>query len=178
MEVIAIAAQSLDGCITRHQASGSSFASEADRVWFAEALAGCDCLVMGRGTYVASRAFIRSRLTPDRCRHVLTRRPRDWVEDRVAGQLMFTDEAPAVLIDRLAEEGNQRCGVLGGAEIYSRLLLDGRLTRLWLTLEPRIFGQGIRLVNTAMDPPLQLKEARPLEGGSLLLDYVVGTVSG
>lgn len=178
MEVVAIAAQSIDGCITRHDEPGSRFASDADRSWFAEAIARCDCIVMGRATYTASRTFIRSRLSPERCRHVLTRSPADWAGDAVDGQLAFTDETPAALIDRLAAAGHAWCGVLGGAEVYTRLIRDQRLTRLWLTLEPRLFGRGTRLVTGTMDPHLRLVEARPLAGGSLLLDYALEPPDG
>jgi len=173
MQVILIAAQSLDGFITRHDTPGSAFTSPADKAWFRAALAGFDASILGGVTYRAERALFLADRHPRRRRMVLTRTPAAFAADAVPGALEFTDEAPAVLLARLRALGHPRCALLGGAQIHHLFLAAGLVDELWITLEPRLFGTGTPLVGGRLDVPLHLLGQELLGGDTLLVKYAV-----
>lgn len=174
MQLILLAAQSLDGFITRHDEPGTTFTSSADQAHFRAALRNFDCSIMGGETYRVSRDFIRAHLTPTRRRIVVTRDPTRYATEAVAGQLEFTaaTSGPAALCATLAAEGHQRCALLGGATLHDWFLAAGRVDELWLTLEPRLFGRGTPFLREAHDLALSLIDVQTLgENGTLLVRY-------
>lgn len=174
MEISVIAAQSLDGFIAKHDIPGTAFTSEADKLHFRRILAAFDVSVMGRSTYETSEEMIRNRLSPDHPRWVMTRTPEAWATHAVHGQLEFTRESPVALVERLKRQGKKRCALLGGGHLHSAFLESGLVDRLILTIEPRLFGQGVPLLRHRTDLSLTLQSAERLaDSDSLLLTYEV-----
>jgi dihydrofolate reductase len=174
VHVALIAVQTLDGCITRHEAGGAGgWASAEDQRHFAQELAGCDCAVFGNGTYRADRDLIRPRLRPGLLRMVMTRRPSapDLVADAVPDQLEFTDRSPADLLAQLERRGRRRCALLGGEQVYGRFLADDLVDELVLTVEPLLFGSGRRLVAEPIERRFALADVERLNPSTLLLRY-------
>ncbi|MEZ4457193.1 MAG: dihydrofolate reductase family protein, partial [Gemmatimonadales bacterium] len=145
MEIIGIVAMSLDGCMTRHDEAGADFASAADRRVFDEALAGCDCCLMGSRTYEGGRERILAGLERERLRVVLTSAPGRYRADARPGRLEFRGGEVAAVLEELRAAGFRRCALLGGTTIYTECVARGLLTELWLTVEPVGFGSGRRL---------------------------------
>jgi dihydrofolate reductase len=173
MRLTLIAAQSLDGFITRHDKPGSDFASEGDRVFFREALRGFDCCVMGGETYRVSRDTIRGTLMPDRLRLVLTHQPALFADDTIAGKLEFVDTPPAQLAGDLSKRGFQHCAILGGAQIHTAFFGAGLVDEVWLTVEPLLFGGGTPLLAGRTSIKLTLLSSEKLAASTLLLKYRV-----
>jgi dihydrofolate reductase len=172
VHVALVAVQSIDGCITRHEAGGAGgWASPEDQRHFNAELANHDCAVFGSGTYRTDRDLIRRRLRPELLRMVMTGRPADAATEAVPGQLEFTDLSPAALLADLGRRGRHRCALLGGERIYSRFLADDLVDELVLTVEPRLFGAGLRLVDTPVDRLLELADVQRLNPSTLLLRY-------
>lgn len=173
MRLTLIAAQSLDGFITRHDTPGSDFASDEDRAFFRKALHGFDCCIMGGETYRTAREVIRATLMPERLRVVITRTPNAFSNDSTPGKLEFTDESPGQLIANLSQRGLQRCAILGGAQIHSLFLEAGLVDELWLTIEPLLFGGGTPLLARRTSTELTLLSSEKLGPNTLLLKYRV-----
>lgn len=174
MHVTLIAAQSLDGFITRHDDTTPAFTSAADRAYFPRALQAFDCSIMGGITYRAQREYFLRHLAPDRRRMVLTRDPSRHQADAQPGALEFTDEAPATLVARLADNGHRRCALLGGAQIHSLFLAAGLVHEIWLTMEPRLFGGGTPFLAERTDLTVRLLDFERLpESDSLVVKYRV-----
>ncbi|MBL8984803.1 MAG: dihydrofolate reductase family protein [Gemmatimonadetes bacterium] len=171
MHTIGMAVMSADGCLTRHAEAGTGFASEADQRLFRETLGRCDCVVMGGAAFRAARARIVERLDEARLRVVLTRRPEDHRDDARPGRLEFRADAPAAVLRDLAVRGFQRCAVVGGARTLTDALGHGLLDELWLTVEPVLFGTGARLVDGAVEFPLDLQGVERLGADTVLLRY-------
>jgi dihydrofolate reductase len=172
MEVVLIAVVSLDGCLTRHDASGvSTWASADDQQHFRETLRGCDASVMGSATYLAARDHVLANLTSTRLRVVMSRTPERFGSDAAPGRLEFTASSPSEVVDHLRADGFQRCALLGGGQIYSQFLAEGLVDSMLLTIEPRIFGTGIRLAgtDTPIDPGFTLDEVSRLGPETALL---------
>lgn len=185
MQVLLIAAQSLDGWITRHASAGDAFASEADKTHFRATIRDCDACVMGRATYEISKDRMRPQAFPGLRRVIWTRRPDAFAAEAISGVLEFTGESPAETVARLRTDGRKRCALLGGGSVNAAWLAAGLVDEVCVTVESRIFGFGTALAGAApgvgamapgpaLDVALELIEARTLAtGGPLLLRYAV-----
>ena len=183
MQVVLMAAQSLDGCITRHASAGDAFASEADKTHFRAMIRACDACVMGRATYEVSKDRMRPQAFPALRRVVWTRRPEAHATEAIPGVLEFSADSPADTVARLRSDGRKRCALLGGGTVNAAWLAAGLVDEVCVTVESRIFGFGTALAGVspgaaplgpALDVTLELLEARTLApGGPLLLRYAV-----
>jgi dihydrofolate reductase len=173
MEIIAIAVTSLDGFITKHDEPGTAFASAADQQFFREALREFDCQIFGAKTFEVSQAVILRNLTPAHLRIVLTRSPERYAAYQQPGRLEFTDAAPEAVIAMLKQRNKRRCALLGGSAIYTLFLAWNLVDELWITVEPRLFGAGQKLITGPVDRPLHLKNITKLSEHTLLLQYAL-----
>lgn len=164
---------SLDGCLTRHQNEGTGFASGADRLHFRDALAQCDCTLMGGGSYRAARDQIQATLDAERLRMVLTRSPEAYAAEGMPGRLEFRTGAASTAIGELARRRFRRCAVVGGPRTLTDCIRQGVLGELWLTVEPMAFGEGRRLVEGAVDFGFGLESVERLGAEAVLLKYRV-----
>ncbi len=173
MRTVLIAAQSLDGFITRHDEPGTAFTSPEDKAYFAGALGGFDAAVFGGVTYRVSRDAIRAGLPRPPLRLVMTRSPDDYAADTVPGALEFTAAHPAALVDALRARGLRRCALLGGSQVHSAFVSAGLVDEVWLTVEPLLFGGGTPLLAGAAEVRLTLRTLERLGANTLLLKYDV-----
>lgn len=174
METLIIAAQSLDGWITRGDEPGDAFTSEADKIHFKNLVRSCDCWIMGSATYRVSKDRLARPLTPDLRRLVWTRTPTAWAAEAVPGCLEFTDAPPAEITARLRALGHRRCALLGGAQVNGAWLRAHLVDRLIVTVEPHLFGGGTPLAHLASPLPLRLDAMQRLPASEVVrLDYTV-----
>jgi dihydrofolate reductase len=175
MKIIAIAATSLNGFITRGNEPGTAFTSEADKAWFAQTLESFPIRIMGRKTFEASQEFILKHMgdAPEIIRYVLTKSPEAFKKLSQPGQLEFTDATVNHLVESIqnAKGPNPQIAILGGGEIYAAFLKARLLNEFWITLEPQLFGFGQPLISGDLEIKLELIECQNLSTGTLLLKY-------
>lgn len=172
MEVTIAAVISVDGKITRHDDTNlHEWVSKEDQAHFKQFLQDNDAIVYGRHVYEESVGHLE--LEPDKLRIVLTSSPDKFREAEVEGQLEFRNETPKQTVDYLDSLGKQRLLVAGGERMITEFLAAGVVDELILTVEPRIFGQGIGLVDSVpLDVNLSLIEQSQLNHkGTMLLKY-------
>ncbi len=174
MRVLGIAVLSVDGCLTRHGESGVSFASAEDQKEFRAAMRECGATVMGRRTFDVVRDRIVGSSDTALLRTIVTRDPSRYAQLARPGQIEFTAAGPREILGSLSERGYRAVAVLGGAQIYDLFVAHGLITEWQITVEPRLFGTGTRLLTRAADERLVLVEHRLLNANSLLLRYRVG----
>lgn len=173
MKVTLIAAQSLDGFITRHDQPGSAFTSEADKQHFPKSLRDFDCQIMGAETFRVWQRTSDEPIHPKRPQWVLTRHPGAFADAAQPGWLEFTDDAPEPLLAKLEARGLQNCALLGGGKTHQLFLSAKRVDEIWLTVEPLLFGRGTSLVAGTIDTQLRLLSCEKLSESTLLLKYSV-----
>jgi dihydrofolate reductase len=154
MEVILIAAVTLDGFIarSRHEVS-TDWTSKEDRAWFAKKTKEIGTCIMGRTTFETI-----GRPLPERqiIELSMTGYPIDTLKIGDKGSVITTDSSPVTVIDHLRKSNVNSVAVCGGASIYSQFLREKLVDRLLLTVEPVLFGQGIKILSQPMD--LRLKQ--------------------
>jgi dihydrofolate reductase len=82
-------------------------------------------------------------------------------------------DTPADLIKRAAAQGYSELAVCGGASIYTMFLQAGVVDKLYLTIEPILFGQGLPLFDQQLEVKLELVELHRLSDQTTMLEYQV-----
>ena len=174
MRVVLIVAQSLDGFITRHDEPGVAWASEADQLWFRQSLQQFDSQVMASATYATVRDHLQIKLADGCLRIVMTRQPKSYAVDHQTNSLEFTDQSPATILQSLEQAERKSCALLGGATVHDAFLQAGLVDEIWVTVEPRLFGDGTPIIQQQQDQRLQLIDHQRLPNSdSLVVRYRV-----
>lgn len=78
------------------------------------------------------------------------------------------------MLKDLENRGFSEVAVCGGASIYTLFLEHNFVSEIYLTIEPILFGKGLKFLNQKMNLTLKLIEARKInDSGTLLLHYKV-----
>lgn len=171
-KVILMAAISLDGFITRHDQPGSGFTSPEDKAYFQKTVLDFDCLLFGAGNYRQSSRWIDGHLRTEQLKIVFTRTPDIYARHRQPDRLEFTSAKPADVVRDLAARGYRNAGLLGGGQLYGLFLAENLVDELWLTVEPLLFGRGIKLAeNHDLHFRGDLLSCEKLGDSTLLLKY-------
>jgi dihydrofolate reductase len=102
-----------------------------------------DMVIMGSLTYQSIRSKIN--LTSKYFRLIITKHPKDYQKDFVAGKVEFTSNSPQQIFDQFKSKYSNIL-LVGGGEINSLFLKAKLVDELHLTIEPLIFGSGKNLV--------------------------------
>ena len=169
MHVFLIAAISIDGYIARDSDQISTvWTSKEDKKFFSERTKQAGVIVMGRKTFETI-----GRALPNRLNIVLSRQPRPT---NAPEEIQWSNKTPQELLKELEQKGYQEVAICGGQQIYSEFLKAGLINTLYLTVEPIMFGAGVKLVTSDQSSAtkLSLKEMKKLnESGTILLEYEV-----
>jgi dihydrofolate reductase len=109
---------------------------------------------------------------PDRLNVVMSRDKSRQADSR-PGALLFTNQPPRKLLDRLTDLGYSEAVLAGGAMINELFAQANLIDEMYITVSPMIFGRGISLFNSEMDMSLTLLEVKRLGAQSVRLHYKV-----
>lgn len=169
--MVGIAVMSLDGCLTRHDRPGTSFASPADTIFFHEALQTFDSSIAGRRTFEAGRESILKAREGSRLQMVLTRTPERFAQEAREEHLEFRNADLVAVSRELARRGRSRCALVGGTGLYTEACAQNLMDELWVTIEPVVFGEGARMFEGMVDFRFELASSHRLGEGTLLIKY-------
>jgi len=166
MKVFIIAAISADGYIGLDESHrATSWTTTADKKFFVRRTKEAGVVVMGRKTF---DTFARP--LKDRQLIVMSRNSAAVTVPGVES----TNESAAELIARLQQQGVSELAVCGGASVYSQFMETGLVSELYLTVMPKLFGEGVPLFTSPQDKNLQLVSSEVMDdGNSVLLHYTV-----
>jgi len=163
MEAFIIAATSLDGFISPLESiSSMSWTSGADKIFFKEHTKKAGVIIMGRTTFETI-----GKALPGRRTIVYTSNP---VE---AEGVETTTLSPKELLIQLESEGFTEVAICGGTSIYSLFLREECVSRMYITIEPIIFGEGIPFFRNIPKTKLSLTSTTPLGTNAILLEYTI-----
>lgn len=172
MKTILIFVSTLDGKVTKWGSSNIKlWSSHQDQDYYKNILTESKLVVMGSNTFNADTF----KPSPNHLVMVMTRHPGKYKNKEVPGQVEFTDESPVALTERFKNKGYQQMAVIGGAHVATSFLKEQLIDELWLTLEPKIFGDGGSFVtDEKLDINLNLIHCEKVnEQGTLITKYAV-----
>ncbi|MBX4209187.1 dihydrofolate reductase family protein [Candidatus Parcubacteria bacterium] len=161
MKIFIIAAVTADGFIAKNENHAASWTSKADKNFFKETTKRAGVIVMGSRTYETIGKPLPGR------RNIVLSRTKKFEGVEVSA------ESPTELASRLEKEGVKEIAICGGASVYTEFMKAGLVDALYLTVEPILFGAGMTMFREPIDAKLELKEARPIGDGAVVLEYIV-----
>lgn len=162
MKTFIIAAITADGYIAKDEHHPAFWTSKADKSRFIRLTKEAGVVVMGSTTYSTLPRPLKERV------NIVYSRTKKFEGAET------TQKSPQDLIKELENRGFKSVAICGGSYIYNMFMKAGVVDTLYLTVEPIIFGEGIRLFNDEMLYHLKLKSVQEsTESGSLLLQYSV-----
>ena len=167
MKLVLIMAATIDGKIAKHATQFANWTSKADKKIFVAETKKAGVIIMGETTYDTI-----GRPLPERLNVVLSLEPAK--RENIPGSLEFTNKPPYELLADLAGRGYTTAILGGGATINGLFLKENLIDEIWLTIEPKIFGDGISLFKGAdMDLNLKLLSVEKIDENVLQARYEI-----
>jgi dihydrofolate reductase len=142
-ELVLYIAQSLDGFIAPPDEDLSflnAVAVEGEDYGYADFVASCDTVIMGRRTYDKVAAMGVPDPHPERTLYIITSRPGPSTE-----RIIFHTGDPIALVKELKAQPGKRIYSDGGAQLVDALIKADLIDRYIISTIPVLLGGGIRL---------------------------------
>lgn len=165
MHCFIIAALTADGHIAKDEHHSAFWTSKEDKKRFVELTKRAGVIVMGSNTYQTLPRPLKERI------NIVYSKSKTFEGAEV------TQKSPQELLQELESRGFKEVAICGGSQIYTMFMKAGVVDRLYLTVEPLIFGKGLSLFSEEINRQLTLVSAVHNEGGSLFLEYKVNSHS-
>jgi dihydrofolate reductase len=172
MKIVLVFVSTLDGKVTKwDDPYVRKWSSKSDQEYFSRVWKDSRLIVMGINTFNAEPPTPSAK----RLLVIMTHRPSDYKKYEVSGQVEFTEESPAQLASRFEKDGHEQMLVVGGPHIATSFLKEQLSDELWLTIEPKIFGNGINIVaDDRLDIDLSLISCEKVnDNGTLITKYSI-----
>lgn len=150
---------SADGKITRGDKGPNLWASPEDQARFEHLKKKIGVLIMGRKTYEAALRQAQGKLPGGIERIVMS----------------HGGPTPREVVAGLEKRGIHKALLVGGSELNAAFFKEKLVSEIYLTIEPKIFGEGLPLAQgVPLDVQLELLDVKQLnQQGTLLLHYRV-----
>lgn len=161
---------SVDGFIAQ-ETDQSSFhwTSVEDKQFYIQTIKELKTVVMGSTSF---KTFTRY---PKGLRFIIyTSKPDEFVNPKpevISAE--GTNEDPKALVERLEKEGVEEVCIAGGASIYAQFMNANVVDRLLLTVEPIVFGDGVKIFNQKMEKQLKLEKIHHIADQTKVMEYSV-----
>lgn len=174
MEIFLIAATTADGYIGRHSTDKSTnWTSTEDKQFYVSLIKTADVIVMGSTSFDTFDRYPKNSNWVIYDFHPENRT--NPAPDRIRFQATKTD--PKELVQSFKQQGYQKVAICGGKSIYTMFLTAGLIDKLYLTVEPVIFGDGIPLFDKPAETKLNLEKVHTLSEQTIVLEYKVNSKS-
>lgn len=157
-----IAALTADGFIAKDSKhSPFEWNSKEDRKHFVELTKRAGVVVMGSNTFATLPRALKERT------NIVYSRSKTFSDAET------TSKAPSELLRELEGRGFKEVAICGGSEIYTMFMKARVVDKLYLTVEPVIFGKGIKLFSEDVHATLELISTAQSPTGTIFLEYKV-----
>ena len=154
----------LDGKIAKHDKHFPDWTSKEDKKLFAKISREHGVVMMGDKTFATFPAPLPGRLNVV---FTLEKNPPE-----IEGVKWVTGE-PKPVLEELEKMG-YKSALLGGGAFLNSLFLEKKLiSEIILTIEPKIFGDGLSLFNKNFDVNLKLEEMEKINDDAIMVKYKV-----
>lgn len=165
-------AMTADGKIAKSSDHFPNWTSKEDKKMFAQVTKEHGVVIMGDKTF-----FTFPRPLPDRLNVVFTLEKNPSSIEKVK----WVSGDPKKVLEELEKEGYKSAILGGGAQLNSQFLRHGLIDEIWLTIEPKIFGEGLGIFsgergsnkNENLEADLELIDLAKINQNSILVKYKV-----
>lgn len=155
---------SLDGKIGKSSQHFADWTSKEDKKMFAQVSKNCGVVLMGENTFKTFPTPLKERLN-------VVFSEREDVLDH--DNLRYVKGDPKLVLRKLEEEGYEKV-LLGGGSFLNSLFLEEKLIdEIMLTIEPKIFGQGLSLFNKDFEADLELLDLKKINDNAIFVHYKI-----
>ncbi|HUY69404.1 MAG TPA: dihydrofolate reductase family protein [Candidatus Tyrphobacter sp.] len=161
MEIFIIAVLSADGFLAENKGQAADWSSSEDKKFFARITKEAGVVVMGSATFKTLGRPLKDRL------NVVYSRTQSFEG------VETTQLKPDELLADLEKRGYTKAAIIGGPSIYTLFMEAGLVQKLYLTIEPVSFGQGLTLFTKPIKSRLRLVSVQELNENSVVLEYQV-----
>jgi len=164
MKVIMMMAMTLDGKIAKSSDHFPDWTSKEDKKLFAKTSKEAGVVIMGDKTFFTFPAPLKERLNVV---FSLEEKP------KVIEGVKWVKGEPEIVVKELEGLG-YKSAILGGGAFINGLFLEHKLiNEIWITVEPKLFGDGLPLFRGDFDVDLKLNSAEKINDNSVVLKYEV-----
>lgn len=164
MKIILMMAVTADGKIAKSSDHFPDWTSREDKKYFAETTKKHGVVIMGDKTF-----FTFPKPLPDRLNVVFTLEKNPPKTENVK----WVSGKPEKVLEEL-ERGGYRSAILGGgAYLNTQFLKKKLIDEIWLTIEPKIFGDGLGIFGGDFDQDLKLISVEKINDDSMAVKYRV-----
>jgi dihydrofolate reductase len=164
MKIILMMAMTADGKIAKTSDHFPDWTSKEDKKMFMQVTKEHGAILMGEKTF---QTFPRP--LPGRLNVVFTLEKNPPEMENVK---WVSGEPEKVLED--LERGGYKSAILGGgAYLNTQFLKKGLINEIWLTIEPKIFGDGLGVFGGDFDQDLKLISCEKINENSVVVKYEV-----
>lgn len=162
--VTLIMAVTADGKIAKDKSQLADWTSKEDKKLFVEVSKEFGVIMMGENTF---KTFPKP--LPGRLNVVFSQDGGENIE----GLLKWVQGEPETILSELEQLGYAKA-LLGGGAFLNTLFLKKKLIKeIILTIEPKIFGNGLSLFTEMCETDLVLLDCQKLNDNTLMLKYKV-----
>lgn len=162
-----ILVSTLDGFIGRNTSDPVDWGSKEDKLHLRKSLDESDLCIIGRNSYEVSESILKNRkvvVMTSKVSNLIQQNENLWFWNPESGECELEKEFWV-----------QRVAVLGGSGVIQYYLQRDAIHEIYLTVEPLVFGSGVRWIDSdSLDPlTFTLIQCRVLnEQGTILLKYL------
>ncbi|MDQ1284333.1 MAG: dihydrofolate reductase [Patescibacteria group bacterium] len=164
MKITLMMAMTLDGKIAKNSDHFPDWTSKEDKQHFAKISKEAGVVIMGDKTFFTFPAPLKDRLNVV---FTLEENPKE-----MPGVKWVKGEPEKVLTE--LESMGYKSAILGGGAAVNGMFLEKKLVdEIIVTIEPKIFGEGLGLFKGGFDVDLKLKGVEKISDYSVVLRYEV-----
>lgn len=153
-----------DGKIAKDSAQFADWTSREDKQLFVKMSKECGVILMGENTFKTFPAPLKNRLNV-----VFS----EADNNKELEGVLFVKGEPEAVLKELEAKGYQQALLGGGAFLNSLFLEKNLIDEIMITIEPKIFGQGLSLFSKDLDADLKLLKMEQINENSIFLHYQV-----
>ena len=164
MKIILMMAVSADGKIAKSSDHFPDWTSKEDKKMFMEVTKEHRVVIMGDKTF-----FTFPKPLPGRLNVVFTLEKNPLQMENVK----WVSGEPEKVLAELQKMGYESAILGGGAYLNTQFLEKKLIDEIWLTIEPKIFGEGLGIFGGDFNTNLKLIEISKINEDSALIKYAV-----
>ncbi|HUD08854.1 MAG TPA: dihydrofolate reductase family protein [Candidatus Saccharimonadales bacterium] len=164
MKIILMMAMTADGKIAKTSDHFPDWTSKEDKKYFFETTKKHGAVLMGEKTF---KTFPKP--LPDRLNVVFTLEKNPKKQENVK----WVSGDPEKVLDDLENMGYKSAILGGGAFLNSQFLKKKLIDEIWLTIEPKIFGDGLGIFSGDFNQDLKLISVEKINENSVVVKYEV-----